>query len=130
MALFTDARSEIRVASLDCRRSSAGFNTTTTVTAKIARMAMTTRSSMSVNPRFIFIENIIPYPMEYEQTTLCTTTTLLRETIPHFVHIRAHSIPAILRVRRETAVLRALEVGVKLICQRVRAAAARVRVEE
>jgi hypothetical protein len=53
-ALSTAAKSEMRVESLAWRKSSAGFRVKTTTTAKMAMIAMTTRSSMRVKP-FCFL---------------------------------------------------------------------------
>jgi len=54
-ALLSVAISEIRFESRDCARSCAGFKVSTTTTARMAMMAITTRSSIRVNPRFFFM---------------------------------------------------------------------------
>src|ERR1035441_10518530 len=56
MPVFRVAMSEMREESLPSWRSPAGFRVRTTTTARTARMAMTTRSSMRVKPFFIVLE--------------------------------------------------------------------------
>ena len=51
-AVFRVARSEILLESLDCLRSSMGFRTRMTTTARMAMMAMTMRSSTRVKALF------------------------------------------------------------------------------
>jgi hypothetical protein len=51
IAVFSVRRSAIRWLSRDFLSVSAGFKTSTRVTDRIARMAMTIKSSSNVNPR-------------------------------------------------------------------------------
>ena len=50
IAVAMAAKSDIRVESLPCFKSSAGLKTKTTATERTARMAMTMRSSTRVKP--------------------------------------------------------------------------------